>query len=101
MVNDNAATTMGAPGGFATAVAIKFPVLSKLMGFISSSYPLAVFFCMRDPTINAIFSQDIANNLANMWSLEQSGGQCALITGSTPIGVPPASVLICCGVTNA
>ncbi len=71
------------------------------MGFQGSQYPLAVFFCVRDPTINAIFSQNVGENLGNMWGLAQQGGACPNISGSPPTGVPPPSILICCGVANA
>ncbi len=39
-------------------MAIRFPVLAKLMGFYDSSYPLALFFCLRDGSFNSIFSQN-------------------------------------------
>jgi hypothetical protein len=55
LVNNNMDSTSGAPGGFATALAIRYPVLAKLMGFQNDSYPLALFFCLRDGSFNSIF----------------------------------------------
>jgi hypothetical protein len=51
----DSAAIQGAPGGLATAFACKFPVLAKWFGFLSSSYPIALLFCVTDPTLNSYF----------------------------------------------
>jgi hypothetical protein len=98
IVNKYSDTVKGAPGGFATAVAIKYPVLAKLMGFLDSSYPLAVFFCMRVPEINQVFMNDPGTFMQNMWTQQQSGIGCSTEYNSTGLASP--AVLICCQVMS-
>jgi hypothetical protein len=98
VVNNNASAVQGAPGGFATAIAIKFPVLAKLVGFLNSSYPLAVFFCVRDPTINAVFSQNEGEYMNKMWQQESMGLGCSAIPNATGLASP--AVLVCCQVMS-
>jgi hypothetical protein len=86
--------TPGAPGGLMTALTCKFPVMAKTFGFIDSSYPIALLFCVQDPSLNTYFAQKPGEIMQNMWGLLQQGGGCGI--GTLPVGIPGPSVLICC-----
>lgn len=69
VVNDNAASTQGAPGGLATAMAVKYPVAARVFGFPDASYPIAVMFMVKDPSLNQYLVQNPGEILQNMWGL--------------------------------